>query len=188
VERPFIVGGFSIYGKKMENKFSFHHGGSREIDFLNIGDDSVLMTPNPHAHYMDNGQCRSQNIKMDSHLRPHAVTVKGQIYEADTEYFGNPCKGFSNSQDHDNTAVVMFPGQGSEYPGMFEKVNFRYNVVVCAGSKDQIRNLSDLVEKIPEARGRQIRVSGALHSKHMANVVVNVTKAFPKMNITMPSK
>lgn len=30
-------------------------GGFREIDFLRVGDDAVVLTPNVHAHYTDHG-------------------------------------------------------------------------------------------------------------------------------------
>jgi len=31
-------------------------GGFRELDFLDVGDNAVLLTPNIHAHYTDHGQ------------------------------------------------------------------------------------------------------------------------------------
>mmetsp|Transcript_32265 Transcript_32265/g.43009 ORF Transcript_32265/g.43009 Transcript_32265/m.43009 type:complete len:537 (-) Transcript_32265:115-1725(-) len=116
------------------------NGGFREIDFLNIGDDCVLMTPNIHAHYTDNGQLQFCPVLLEDRveinfgatvmpltqyqkgccLRPHSVTVKGQICEADTEYYGNPCKGLYSQEE--NKAAILFPGQGSQYPGMLENV------------------------------------------------------------------
>lgn len=117
------------------------NGGFREIDFMNIGDNCVLMTPNIHAHYTDHGQLQFCSIIIEDNveinfgatimpltqyqesccLRPHAVTVKGQICEKGREYFGNPCKAgiaFS-SLEH---AALLFPGQGSQYHNMMDKL------------------------------------------------------------------
>eukprot|EP00957_Ditylum_brightwellii_P210464 15364998-Ditylum_brightwellii.AAC.1 len=139
-----LGGSFSI---GTSNFFSFHFfywhifaDMFREIDFLNIGDDCVLMTPNIHAHYTDNGQLQFCPVLLEDRveinfgatvmpltqyqkgccLRPHSVTVKGQICEADTEYYGNPCKGLYSQEE--NKAAILFPGQGSQYPGMLENV------------------------------------------------------------------
>ena len=114
---------------------------SREIDFMNIGNDCVLLTPNIHAHYTDHGQLQfcsvilEDNVEINfgstimpltqyqhgSKLRPYAVTVKGQICEEDTEYFGNPCKA-DKSIKMIEYAALLFPGQGSQYPFMLDNV------------------------------------------------------------------
>ncbi len=90
----------------------------------------VLLTPNIHAHYTDHGQLQFCPIVLEEKveinfgatimpltqyrqgccLRPHAVTVKGQLCEEGKEYFGNPCKPAQLSQE---CGVVLFPGQGS---------------------------------------------------------------------------
>lgn len=108
------------------------NGGFREIDFMNIGDDCVLMTPNIHAHYTDHGQLQFCSVILEdrveinfgstimpltqyqkgSRLRPYAVTVKGQICEEGNEYFGNPCKADMSVKMFEY-AALLFPGQGS---------------------------------------------------------------------------
>jgi len=113
------------------------NGGFREIDFLDIGDDVVLMTPNIHAHFSTHGMLQFCPVKLEDgveinpgatimpltqygkgcRLRPFAVTVKGQVYNADTEYIGNPCK-IIRAQATKRVAI-LFPGQGSQYPGMY---------------------------------------------------------------------
>ena len=123
------------------------NGGFREIDFLNIGDDCVLMTPNIHAHYTDHGQLQfcsvilENNVEINfgstimpltqyqkgSRLCPHAVTMKGQICEKGNEYFGNPCKADISLKNIEYSAL-LFPGQGSQYAGMLEKVKYLPNV------------------------------------------------------------
>ena len=74
------------------------------------------LTPNIHAHYTDHGQLQFCSIILEDYveinfgatvmpltqyregccLRPHSVTVKGQICE-NQEYFGNPCKAVASS-------------------------------------------------------------------------------------------
>lgn len=117
------------------------NGGFREIDFMNIGDNCVLMTPNIHAHYTDHGQLQFCSIILEDNveinfgatimpltqyqegcrLRPHAVTVKGQICEKGKEYFGNPCKADMAVASLEY-AALLFPGQGSQYYGMIDKL------------------------------------------------------------------
>lgn len=114
------------------------NGGFREIDFMNIGNNCVLMTPNIHAHYTDHGQLQFCSIILEDNveinfgatvmpltqyqenccLRPHAVTVKGQICEKGQKYFGNPCKAGTASAEY---AAILFPGQGSQYHNMMDK-------------------------------------------------------------------
>ena len=113
------------------------NGGFREIDFLDIGDDAVLMTPNIHAHYTDHGMLQFCPVKLEdgveinsgatimpltkygknSRLRPFAVTVKGQVCSENTAYIGNPCKAIK-MQEESSKGAILFPGQGSQYPGM----------------------------------------------------------------------
>jgi carbonic anhydrase/acetyltransferase-like protein (isoleucine patch superfamily) len=45
-------------------------------------------------------------------LRPHAVTVKGQICQEKNEYFGNPCRADISAKSMEY-GVLLFPGQGS---------------------------------------------------------------------------
>ena len=90
------------------------------------------MTPNIHAHYTDHGQLQFCSVILEDNveinfgatimpltqyqtgcrLRPHAVTVKGQICESGHEYFGNPCKADMSTNMLEFTAL-LFPGQGS---------------------------------------------------------------------------
>ncbi len=92
----------------------------------------VLMTPNIHAHYTDHGQLQFCSVILKDdveinfgatimpltqyekgcRLRPHAVTVKGQICQENYEYFGNPCR-VDNSAKSMEYGVLLFPGQGS---------------------------------------------------------------------------
>ena len=92
----------------------------------------VLMTPNIHAHYTDHGQLQFCSVILEDNveinfgatimpltqylkgcrLRPHAVTVKGQICEEENEYFGNPCKA-DMSRKMLEYGALLFPGQGS---------------------------------------------------------------------------
>jgi len=117
------------------------NGGFREIDFMNIGNNCVLMTPNIHAHYTDHGQLQFCSIILEDNvvinfgatvmpltqyqegccLRPHSVTVKGQICETGQEYFGNPCKAGVASASFEY-AAILFPGQGSQYHNMMDKL------------------------------------------------------------------
>jgi [acyl-carrier-protein] S-malonyltransferase len=53
-----------------------------------------------------------------SRLRPFAVTVKGQHCKENTEYVGNPCK---EVKEPNEKVTVLFPGQGSQYPGMLQQ-------------------------------------------------------------------
>mmetsp|Transcript_23153 Transcript_23153/g.64167 ORF Transcript_23153/g.64167 Transcript_23153/m.64167 type:complete len:2474 (+) Transcript_23153:109-7530(+) len=129
-----------IMGAKVgKNVFiSPENGGFREIDFMDIGDDCVLMTPNIHAHFTDHGVLQFCPVKLEdkceinpgatlmpltkyhknSRLRPFAVTVKGQHCQENTEYNGNPCKAVRMQTEK---AAILFPGLGTQYPGMLEK-------------------------------------------------------------------
>mmetsp|Transcript_7732 Transcript_7732/g.11734 ORF Transcript_7732/g.11734 Transcript_7732/m.11734 type:complete len:746 (-) Transcript_7732:130-2367(-) len=111
------------------------NGGFREIDFLDIGDDAVLMTPNIHAHYTDHGKLQFSPVTIEKgatinvgatimpltqygehcRLRPFSVTVKGQHCAKDEEYWGNPCGRVAKFTE---PTACLFPGQGSQYPGM----------------------------------------------------------------------
>ena len=122
------------------------NGGFREIDFMNIGNNCVLMTPNIHAHYTDHGQLQFCSIILEDNvsinfgatvmpltqyqsgccLRPHAVTIKGQLCENGQVYFGNPCKAVSSSTLE--AVAIMFPGQGSQYPNMLNKLKHLHSV------------------------------------------------------------
>ena len=92
----------------------------------------VLMTPNIHAHYTDHGQLQfcsvilKDNVEINfgatimpltqyekgCRLRPHAVTVKGQICQEKNEFFGNPCRADISAKSMEY-GVLLFPGQGS---------------------------------------------------------------------------
>jgi [acyl-carrier-protein] S-malonyltransferase len=120
-------------------------GGFRELDFMDIGDDAVLLTPHIHAHYTDHGRLQFAPIKIGKnavvnygasimpltkygegcHLRPFANTVKGQECNAKSGYWGNPCVKAPKSP----MVALLFPGQGAQYPGMFEAL-LRYPVAV----------------------------------------------------------
>lgn len=147
----FTVSGTQIYcmwlrfmGAKIGKDvfISPENGGFREIDFMNIGDNCVLMTPNIHAHYTDHGQLQFCSIILEDkveinfgstimpltqykegcRLRPHAVTVKGQICDNGIAYFGNPCKVDAALTSFEY-AAILFPGQGSQYPGLMDKLS-----------------------------------------------------------------
>ena len=108
------------------------------------------MTPNIHAHYTDHGQLQFCSVILEDNveinfgatimpltqyqtgcrLRPHAVTVKGQICESGHEYFGNPCKADMSTNMLEFTAL-LFPGQGS-VSLLFSSISlepFTYNVL-----------------------------------------------------------
>ena len=111
--------------------------GFREIDFLDIGDDCCLMTPNIHAHYTDHGMLQFCPVRLESgyeinpgatvipltqygkqcRLRPFAVTVKGQHCQESKEYTDNSCKSIKASS---NKVALLFGGQCSQYPGMHD--------------------------------------------------------------------
>jgi len=112
-------------------------GGLREINFLDIGDNAVVLTANLHAHYMDHGKLQFATVKIDSDvcvnvgctvlplthygegctLRPFTCTVKGQKFEAGRVYAGNPGVPVPGS------VALMLPGQGSQYAGMLREAS-----------------------------------------------------------------
>ena len=143
------------------------NGGFREIDFMNIGDNCVLMTPNIHAHYTDHGQLQFCSIILEDNvninfgatvmpltqyregccLRPHAVTIKGQICDNGQEYFGNPCKAVSSSTSE--SVAIMFPGQGSQYPNMLDKLKHLHSVQEILSTAEGVfgQNLLELEDE-----------------------------------------
>jgi len=163
------------------------NGGFREIDFMNIGDNCVLMTPNIHAHYTDHGQLQFCSIILEDNveinfgatvmpltqyregccLRPHSVTVKGQICE-NQEYFGNPCKAVASSASE--SVAILFPGQGSQYPDMMDKLkHFPYVQELLSTAKDVFgRNLLE-EEDISNTLNAQplMFVAGLAHAELM---------------------
>jgi len=144
------------------------NGGFREIDFLHIGDDCCLMTPNIHGHYTDHGVLQFCPVKLENGceinpgvtimpltsygkkccLRPFAVTVKGQHCKAGTEYIGNPCKALKSSSQK---VAILFGGQGSQYPGMLD------HLVNCAQAVE-------LLEKAQTILGMDIRELSSIDS------------------------
>lgn len=120
--------------------FSPENGGLRETDFLTVGDDCFILTPNLNSHYADHQIMQFAKVVFSKRceinpgstvmplteygegciLRPFSVTSKGQILEPRRTYMGYPCKAI---QDHSaDTTAVLFAGLGSAYPGMLKNV------------------------------------------------------------------
>lgn len=151
------------------------NGGFREIDFLEIGDDVVLMTPNIHAHYTDHGKLQFCPVKLDdgveinpgatimpltqyeknSCLRPFAVTVKGQICSKNITYFGNPCKAVKMKRTE--RVAVLFPGQGSQYAGMLDTALEHESVRSIVNSASKILGFDVADACSPEADAKEIQ-------------------------------
>ncbi|KAK1740481.1 malonyl CoA-ACP transacylase [Skeletonema marinoi] len=100
-------------------------------------------------------------------LRPHSVTVKGQICE-NQEYFGNPCKAVASSASE--SVAILFPGQGSQYPDMMDKLkHFPYVQELLSTAKDVFgRNLLE-EEDISNTLNAQplMFVTGLAHAELM---------------------
>jgi malonyl CoA-acyl carrier protein transacylase/acetyltransferase-like isoleucine patch superfamily enzyme len=110
-------------------------GGYRELNFLDIGDNAVVLTPNLHAHYTDHGTLQFAPVKIAAGcrinvgatvlpltkyesgctLRPFAVAMKGQKFEAGTVYVGNP------SVPMPGGTAILLSGQGTQYAGMLSQ-------------------------------------------------------------------
>jgi len=110
-------------------------GGYRELNFLEIGDDAVVLTPNLHAHYTDHGTLQFAPVKISAGcrinvgatvlpltkyepgctLRPFAVAMKGQKFEAGTVYVGNPSAPMLGG------TAILLSGQGTQYAGMLSQ-------------------------------------------------------------------
>lgn len=56
-----------------------------------------------------------------AHLRPYAVTMKGQRVAAETTVAGNPCEE-QRRLGADRAAAALFPGQGAQTAGMLPRL------------------------------------------------------------------
>lgn len=114
------------------------------------------MTPNIHAHYTDHGMLQFCPVKLEddvvvnpgstvmpltqyrqkSCLRPFSVTLKGQQLQQETSYFGNPCQPVPHQTAE--KVAVLFPGQGSQYPGMLD------NYIHLASAQEIVQTASEV--------------------------------------------
>lgn len=132
-----------LMGSKIGKRvfFSPENGGLRELDFLHVGDDSTILTPNLNSHYADHGCMQFCPVVFSSGceinagatvmplteygkqaiLRPFSMTSKGQRCKENTIYVGNPAKPV-HGNPHETTTAVLFSGLGSAHPGMFKGI------------------------------------------------------------------
>lgn len=114
------------------------NGGFRELDFLDVGDDCCILTPNLNSHYADHGIMQfcptvlkegceinfgATIMPLTSYgknciIAPFAVTTKGQHCRDSTCFVGNPCKPAKICYDN---VAILFGGLGSAYPGMLKE-------------------------------------------------------------------
>lgn len=113
--------------------------GLRELDFLDVGDDCHILTPNINSHYADHGVMQfcpvlfSDGCEVNpgatlmplteygekSTVRPFSVTTKGQSIKPNTTYIGNICNTVRKPVEK---VAVLFAGLGSAYCGMLKEV------------------------------------------------------------------
>ena len=147
------------------------------------------MTPNIHAHYTDHGMLQFCPVKLEdgveinpgatimpltrygknSRLRPFAVTVKGQVCSDNTSYIGNPCRAIKRQDESARRGAILFPGQGSQYPGMLSKFQ-------------DDKASSDLIDKASKILGWDlIEMSSGLESSNndSSSMIENTTIAQP---------
>ncbi len=118
----------------------WHHFSVAELDFLDIGDDCCILSPNLTSHYADHGKMQFCPVVFEKGceinpgatimpltkygenciIGPFAVSTKGQQCEANTVYVGNPCR--TSTAEIEKVAVI-FNGLGSAYPGMLKDVD-----------------------------------------------------------------
>jgi malonyl CoA-acyl carrier protein transacylase len=67
-----------------------------------------------------------------------------------------------------------------------EKEKFQNNIFVCAGTAKEISGLVDSVVS-NGGKAKQLRVSGAFHSKHMAAAQRRLEKVFDSIEVVLPS-
>ena len=67
-----------------------------------------------------------------------------------------------------------------------EKEKFQYNIFVCAGTVKEVTSLVDTVER-SGGKAKQLRVSGAFHSKHMAAAQRRLAKVFDSIEVVLPA-
>lgn len=117
-------------------------GGFREINFLEVGDNAVILTPNLRAHYTDHGMLQFAQVKVHKNvrlnmgavvlplteyqegcaLRPYTVAVKGQKFERYRVYTG--CPGIPMTA----STAILLPGQGTQYASMLKNAAALPNV------------------------------------------------------------
>jgi len=69
-----------------------------------------------------------------------------------------------------------------------EKEKFQYNIFVCAGSVKEVTSLVDTVEcSGGGGKAKQLRVSGAFYSKHMAAAQRRLAKGFDSIEGVLPA-
>jgi malonyl CoA-acyl carrier protein transacylase/acetyltransferase-like isoleucine patch superfamily enzyme len=162
--------------------FSPENGGLRELDFLTVGDNCHILTPNINSHYADHGVMQfcpvifSDGCEVNpgatvmplteygegSTLRPFAVTSKGQFCKAHTQYVGNTAKAVT--AESIDTVAILFAGLGSTYVGMFKDVELYPNALAMLHEASEVLNL-DILE---------LCTSSTMDDVNVAQMVVTV--------------
>eukprot|EP00985_Skeletonema_marinoi_P024812 scaffold17596_cov133-Skeletonema_marinoi.AAC.2 len=154
-----------LMGSKIGNGvfISPENGGLRELDFLIVGDNCHILTPNINSHYADHGAMQFCPIIFSdgcvvnpgatvmplteygegSTLRPFAVTSKGQSCKAHTQYVGNTAKAVT--AESIDTVAILFAGLGSAYVGMFKDIELYPNALAMLHEASGVLNL-DITE------------------------------------------
>ena len=134
-------------------------GGFRELDFLDVGDNAILLTPNIHAHYTDHGQLQFAPMIMEDNvvanfgatmqpltkygkncnLRPFTTVVKGMQCLPYHTYVGNPSVTNTSGLGEQELVVgILFPGQGSQHVSMLQEI----------GEMEEFQNLFETAEMV----------------------------------------